>query len=103
MPDGPPHLQQPVAVPPAPVYRPRDPVWVKRAGGRRPGVVLTGSAQAVTVRYRPRDSSGTGVETVLAADLAVRDDPDPVLDRPESDVAGWEAALPTRVVSCAGG
>jgi hypothetical protein len=55
------------------------------------------------VRYRPRESAGTGVETVMAADLAVRDEPDAVLDLDESGLAGWEATLPTRVVFSAGG
>jgi len=90
-------------MPPATAYRPHDRVWVHRAGAWRPGVVLTGSTQAVMVRYRPRDSAGTGVETVLATDLMARDEPDPVLDLPESNLAGWEAALPTRVVPSAGG
>jgi hypothetical protein len=43
-------------------------------------VVLTASAQAVTVRYRPSAGRATGVDTVLGLDLQIRDEPDPELD-----------------------
>jgi hypothetical protein len=51
-------------------YRPDDPVWVHRAGRWRPGRVERSSSLAVTVRYRPTDQRGTGVDTVTAAYLA---------------------------------
>jgi hypothetical protein len=43
-------------------------------------VVLQSSVEAVTVRYRPVESRGTGVDTVTSYSLAVRDEDDPVLD-----------------------
>jgi hypothetical protein len=64
-------------------FQPGQPVWVHRAGAWRPGVVLHRSSQAVTVRYRPADGPGTGVDTVTARSVAVRDDSDPFLDHPE--------------------
>jgi hypothetical protein len=60
-------------------YHPGQPVWVYR-GSWRPGVVLTASAQAVTVRYRPYAGRATGVDTVFGRDLETRDESDPVLD-----------------------
>jgi hypothetical protein len=64
-------------------FRPGQPVWVHRAGAWRPGVVLHRSTQAVTVRYRPADGPGTGVDTVTSRSLADRSDADPFLDTPE--------------------
>ena len=55
-------------------------IWVFRAGAWRPGVVLHCTTQAVTVRYRPNDGSGTGVDTVTARLLALRDERDSCLD-----------------------
>lgn len=61
-------------------YRAGQPVWVYRNGAWRPGVVLNGSTQAVMVRYRPGEGSGTGVDTVTGLCLAVRAETDPCLD-----------------------
>jgi hypothetical protein len=61
-------------------------VWVFRSGSWRPGVVLSSSAKAVIVRYRPTDSRGTGVDTVMADNLAPRDDVDPYVDHLASRV-----------------
>jgi hypothetical protein len=66
-------------VAPSASYHPGQPVWVYR-GSWRPGVVLTASAQAVTVRYRPSAGRATGVDTVFGLDLHTREEPDPVLD-----------------------
>jgi hypothetical protein len=55
-------------------------VWVFRSGSWRPGIVLSSSPKAVIVRYRPTDSRGTGVDTVMADNLARRDDVDPYVD-----------------------
>ena len=63
-------------------FRPGDRVWVHRAGSWRPGTVLHSTAKAATVRYRPAAGRGTGVDTVTANSLALRDDDDPFLDRP---------------------
>jgi hypothetical protein len=68
-------------------YRPGQRIWVHRAGSWRPGIVLYGSPQAVTVRYRPADGAGTGVDTVTSRSLAVRDDNDPCLDGPALGLA----------------
>ena len=61
-------------------YPPGQRVWVHRDGAWRPGVVLHRSAQAVMVRYRPADGPGTGVDTVTARSLAIRDEVEPFLD-----------------------
>ena len=58
-------------------------VWVYR-GCWRPGVVIAASVQAVAVRYRPDAGRGTGVDTVLSADVATREDPDPLTDGPST-------------------
>jgi hypothetical protein len=55
-------------------------VWVFRSGSWRPGVVLSSSPKAVIVRYRPTDSRGTGVDTVMADNLAQREEIDPYVD-----------------------
>ena len=47
-------------------------VWVLRAGAWRPGIVLSASPKAATVRYRPADGPGTGVDTVTFGSLSVR-------------------------------
>jgi hypothetical protein len=65
-------------------YHSGQPVWVYR-GSWRPGVVLTASAQAVTVRYRPYAGRATGVDTVFRLDLQARDEPDRVLDNESGD------------------
>jgi hypothetical protein len=52
-------------------------IWVYRAGAWRPGIVLCGSAKAVTVRYRPADGPGTGVDTVTPTSIQLRAEPDP--------------------------
>jgi hypothetical protein len=62
-------------------YRPGDPVWVLRAGSWRPGVVLFASPRAATVRYRPTDATGFGVDTAVPGDLAHRDTVDELLDQ----------------------
>jgi hypothetical protein len=63
-------------------YEPGQRIWVYRAGTWRPGVVLHRSARAVTVRYRPADGPGTGVDTVTARSLKLRVDDDPGIDDP---------------------
>jgi hypothetical protein len=75
-------------------FNPGERVWVYRAGAWRPGVVLHSSAQAVTVRYRPADGRGTGVDTVTAHSLASRDDEDPFLDVSGLDVSALD--VPSR-------
>ena len=61
-------------------YRPGERVWVHRSGSWRPGIVLHSSPKAVTVRYRPAEGRGTGVDTVTGHSLALRHDDDPFLD-----------------------
>lgn len=56
-------------------------VWVFSAGSWRPGVVLSSSTKAVSVRYRPTDSRGTAVDTVLPDKLVPRDEDDPYVDK----------------------
>jgi hypothetical protein len=63
-------------------YRPADPVWVFRGGSWRAGLVVTASARAATVTYRPTDTTGTGVDTLTAAFLLPRAELDPMLDHP---------------------
>ena len=63
-------------------YEPGQRIWVHRAGSWRPGVVLHRSPRAVTIRYRPADGPGTGVDTVTARSLTLRDDDDPGIDDP---------------------
>ncbi|MEV4760905.1 hypothetical protein AB0J86_38180 [Micromonospora sp. NPDC049559] len=75
-----PHQRKPTEVAPTDSYRPTDPVWVYRSGTWRAGVVETTSAQAATVTYRPRDSRGTGVDTLTARYLLPRAEIDPMLD-----------------------
>jgi hypothetical protein len=80
-------------------YRPGERVWVHRSGSWRPGIVLHLSLEAVTVRYRPAEGRGTGVDTVTGQSLAVRNDDDPFLDHLIADgQAGTRAptALPQR-------
>ena len=60
-------------------------IWVDRGPARRPGVVLTSSRRAAMIRYRPTEGSGTAVDTVATALLALRDEPDSYVD---SDGAG---------------
>lgn len=74
-------LHQALSVTPPPDgYRPGDRVWVRQSGEWRPGTVVYSSATAVTVRYRPAESRGTGVDTVTVHSIAPRDDDDPFLD-----------------------
>lgn len=56
-------------------------VWVFCSGSWRPGVVLSSSEKAASVRYRPTDGRGTAVDTVMAHKLVVRDVDDPDVDR----------------------
>jgi hypothetical protein len=65
---------------PVDAYQVGQRVWVYRNSAWRPGVVLTISSQALTVRYRPGQGRGTGVDTVTGASVAARTDADPVLD-----------------------
>jgi hypothetical protein len=44
--------------------------------------VVTASARAATVTYRPTDTTGTGVDTLTAAFLLPRAELDPMLDHP---------------------
>jgi hypothetical protein len=55
-------------------------VWVYRSGSWRPGIVLCSSAKAVTVRYRPAEGPGTGVDTVTQTSIQLRADVDECLD-----------------------
>jgi hypothetical protein len=66
--------------PPPDGYRSGARVWVHRSGSWRPGIVLHSSPQAVTVRYRPAEGRGTGVDTVTVHSIAARNDDDPFLD-----------------------
>jgi len=66
-------------------FGPGERVWVHRSGTWRPGIVLHSSSQAVTVRYRPSEGRGTGVDTVTAQSLAMRTDDDPFLDHSPLD------------------
>jgi hypothetical protein len=61
-------------------YRPGERVWVHCSGSWRPGIVLSASPKAVTVRYRPAESRGTGVDTLTAPSIAIRDEEDEFLD-----------------------
>ncbi len=83
----------PIDRPPADVaaadtYHPNDPVWVHRAGHWRPGRVERASSRAVTVRYRPTEHRGTGVDTVTAEHLAPRVELDELLDGPDRTGGG---------------
>jgi hypothetical protein len=69
-----------VTVPPG-GFAPGTRVWVHRTDCWRPGVILHSSATAATVRYRPAEGRGTGVDTVTTNTLAARTDDDPFLDR----------------------
>jgi hypothetical protein len=71
--------------PPPGGYRAGKRVWVHRSGSWRPGIVLHSSHKAVTVRYRPAEGRGTGVDTVTVHSLAIRDDDDPFLDQATVD------------------
>lgn len=82
-----PDLYEPADAPAPADYRPGQRIWVHRAGSWRPGIVLYRSPQAVTIRYRPADGAGTGVDTVTSRSLAVRDDNDPCLDGPALGLA----------------
>jgi hypothetical protein len=62
-------------------YQPGQRVWVHRSGSWRPGIILHCTSQAATVRYRPAEGIGTGVDTVTGYSLADRADDDPYLDR----------------------
>jgi hypothetical protein len=55
-------------------------VWVFCAGSWRPGIVLSSSEKAASVRYRPTEGRGTAVDTVLAHKIVPRDDDDPYVD-----------------------
>jgi hypothetical protein len=57
-------------------------IWVYRNAAWRPGVVMNSSDRAVTVRYRPTEARGTGVDTVTRDLLALRDIEDPYVDMP---------------------
>ena len=63
----------------ADTYRPGQRVWLFR-GSWRPAVVLHSSQRAAMVRYSPSAGRGTGVDTAIAADLAMRDEFDSVID-----------------------
>ncbi|HEY7223470.1 MAG TPA: hypothetical protein VH561_07665 [Micromonosporaceae bacterium] len=71
----------PFAETPRPEFAPGRLVWVYCSGSWRPGVILSASAQAAIVRYRPTESRGTAVDTVMAHNIALRDDADPYLDQ----------------------
>lgn len=77
-----PYRRPPATVPAANRYAKGSPVWVYRGGRWRPGRILAASAAAATVRYRPVDTRGTAVDTVLAVCLVRRVDDDPI-DRPQ--------------------
>jgi hypothetical protein len=67
-------------------FRPGDRVWLRTGGSWRPGVVLHSSQDAATVRYRPAEGRGTGVDTVTKECLALREDDDPFLDVRSDDI-----------------
>jgi hypothetical protein len=56
-------------------------VWVFCSGSWRPGIVLDSSTKAAIVRYRPTESRGTAVDTVMAHNLAPRGEDDPYVDQ----------------------
>ncbi|WP_433528314.1 hypothetical protein ACQPYA_18365 [Micromonospora sp. CA-263727] len=76
-----PHHGTPTVTTPSGEFCPGDRVWVHRGTSLRPGIILQSSAEASTVRYRPAEARGTGVDTVVAKNLTPRDDDDPLLDR----------------------
>ncbi|PZG21835.1 hypothetical protein C1I95_06650 [Micromonospora craterilacus] len=76
-----PHHGTPTVTTPPDGFCPGDRVWVHRGTSWRPGVILQSSPEAATVRYRPAEARGTGVDTVIASSLTARDDHDPLLDR----------------------
>ena len=86
IPDLDPDQRDPADVAPTESYEPSDPVWVYRGGVWRAGVVEASSTRAATVTYRPGSARGTGVDTLTARYLAVRDEVDPLLD-------DWDGAL----------
>ncbi|GGM54381.1 hypothetical protein ACFFX1_50915 [Dactylosporangium sucinum] len=61
-------------------FSPGDRVWIPKSGVRRAGIVVCSSPDAATVRYRPTEGRGTGVDTVTAEDVTTRSDADPLLD-----------------------
>ena len=79
-PSMPPEHRDPDGIAPAAAYRPSETVWIWRRSQWRPGIVLDGSTLAVMVRYNPHGRA-VGVDTALAADLAHRHEPAPVLDQ----------------------
>jgi hypothetical protein len=78
MPDSPADLGNRAV--PLDAYQVGQRVWVYRDSAWRPGVVLTISSRALTVRYRPGQGRGTGVDTVTGAIVAARTVADSVLD-----------------------
>lgn len=73
--------RDPDTVAPTDSYRRADPVWVYRSDSWCAGVVEHASERAATVTYRPGSSRGTAVDTLTAAYLLRREEPDPVLDQ----------------------
>lgn len=69
---------------PATAYQADARVWVWRTGRWRPGVAIHDGGHGLLVRYRLFDDAydGTAVDTVPAACIRQRAEPDPVLDRP---------------------
>lgn len=81
-PDLDPAHRPPKEIAPTNSYQPADPVWIFRGGAWRPGVIMSASSRAATVTYRPNAADGTGVDTLIAPDIAPRAESDPVLDNP---------------------
>jgi hypothetical protein len=81
--------------PPPDGYPAGAPVWIRRDGAWRPGRIITATAAAATVRYRPTEHHGTAVDTVTVAHLAERTTCD-IIDDPQPAAT---AELPRRAAS----
>jgi len=76
-----PYQRDPAEVAPTDSYRSHDPVWVYHDGTWRAGIIESASPRAAMVTYRLSRTPGTGVDTLTAAYLLTRTEPDPQLDR----------------------
>lgn len=74
-------------------------VWQR--GDWRPGRVLSASSQAVTVRYRPGDQTGTAVDTVIPDKVRPRSDLDPLIDQSLSGTKPRPYSYPPAPELCA--
>jgi hypothetical protein len=72
-------------------------VWVFRSEAWHPGIVISSSAQAAVVRYRPTPSCWTAVDTVMAHNLVHREDADPDVDQTAVEQTGPGGLVRRRV------